>query len=198
MVPAIAHGRVHEKDAVASYAADKTNSGTPVRIRDCGLAVSTDYQYIGASPDGVVFNKSANPHFGLLKVKCPYSAFTKSQSGKDAATQEKGFCLEAASGSPRLRKDHPYYWQVQGQLAVTGMQWCDFVVWIGESLFIQRAHYDSDLWLATILPSLLAFYSSHALPYLTRLSRCSVPSQGSCSCPCSCSISNTTAPHEGV
>lgn len=169
-VPAIAHGRAHEKEAVERYVADKRTSGTPVRVRGCGLVLSTQHRYIGASPDGVVFDKSAKPHFGLLEVKCPYSPFTKSLSVEDAAAQEN-FCLEVVGGSLRLRKNHPYFWQVQGQLAVSNMKWCDFVVWIGQSLFIERVRYDSDLWTSSILPSLCAFYSSHALPYLSRLGR---------------------------
>ena len=68
LVPAILYGRAHEKDAVACHSADKTSSGTSVRIQDCGLVLSTDYRYIRASPDGVVFDKSAKPHFGLQEL----------------------------------------------------------------------------------------------------------------------------------
>ena len=71
LVSAIAHGRVHETDAVASYAADKSNSGTPVQIQDCSVVLSTDYQYMRASPDGVVFDKIAKPHLSLLEIKSP-------------------------------------------------------------------------------------------------------------------------------
>ena len=38
--------------------------------------------------------------------------------------------------------------------------------------YSSSAHYDSELWNSTILLSLLAFYPSHALPYLTCLGHC--------------------------
>ena len=45
-----------------------------------------------------------------------------------------------------LKKDHAYYTQVQGQLALTGAEWCDFVVYTHKGLIIQRIYFESAFW----------------------------------------------------
>ena len=42
-----------------------------------------------------------------------------------------------------LKQGHSYYWQVQGQLLLTGMEWCDFVLFAEEDNLIQRIYQDS-------------------------------------------------------
>lgn len=46
-------------------------------------------------------------------------------------------------GNLELKQGHGYYWQVQGQLLLTGMEWCDFVVFAEEDTLIQRIYRDS-------------------------------------------------------
>lgn len=43
-------------------------------------------------------------------------------------------------GNLELKQGHGYYWQVQGQLLLTGMEWCDFVVFAEEDTLIQRIY----------------------------------------------------------
>ena len=50
--------------------------GQPVEVESAGLVLHTKYRYLGASPDGIVFDVSAHPRFGLLEVKCPRHAFS--------------------------------------------------------------------------------------------------------------------------
>ena len=47
---------------------------------------------------------------------------------------------------PVLKKCHPYYTQVQGQLALTGAEWCDFIVYTHKGLIIQRIPFDLTFW----------------------------------------------------
>ena len=133
-VPAVKHGNEHEDIAVKEYIAAMATRGNGIHVRQCGIALHTDYQFIGASPDGMVCDQSAKPRFGVLDVKCPFSAYAKCWSLKDAAEQDKGFCLQFQDGQLRLKKKHPYYWQVQGQMAITNTSWCDFVVWVSAFL----------------------------------------------------------------
>ena len=49
-------------------------------MRRCGLVLDTDHRYLGASPDGKVFDATAIPRFGLLEVKCPFVALERSLS----------------------------------------------------------------------------------------------------------------------
>ena len=42
----------------------------------------------------------------------------------------------------RLKTEHAYYAQVQGQMGVTGAQWCDFVVYTKRGLYVERVSLD--------------------------------------------------------
>jgi putative phage-type endonuclease len=86
-------------------------------VEECGFFPHPELQ-AGASPDGLIGED------GLLEIKCPNTA-THIDSLK-------------AQDVPKL-----YYWQVMGQLWVTGRKWCDFVSFdprmpANAQLFIKR------------------------------------------------------------
>jgi predicted phage-related endonuclease len=56
-----------------------------------------------------------------------------------------------------------YYFQIQGQLFVTGRQWCDLVYWGPEDYFEERIEKDEEFW-SDIQPRLKGFYFDHLLP----------------------------------
>ncbi len=82
----------------------------------CGFYISTQFPFLGASPNGIA----------LIEINCPYTH--QSHSINDAC-QDVKFCLALENGKPMLKKNHDYYYQIIGQLAVTGAEFCDFVVW---------------------------------------------------------------------
>lgn len=75
------------------------NSGNDVE--ECGF-FAHDTLMAGASPDGLVGDD------GLLEIKCPNSA----THINTLQTQQVPY---------------QYYWQVMGQMWLTGRKWCDFV-----------------------------------------------------------------------
>lgn len=70
-------------------------------VEECGFYAHPDIE-TGASPDGLIGED------GLLEIKCP-----------NTATH-----IETLR---RRTVPSQYYWQVQGQLWLTGRDWCDFV-----------------------------------------------------------------------
>ena len=166
-VPAIIHGKKYEKQAVSDFMTLKASEQHPVKTRPCGIALHTEYRYLGASPDGVVCDDSASPKLGLLEVKCPHIAFIKGLTPEEAANTLSNFCLKSVGGQLRLRRSHIYYTQIQGQLPICNASWYVFVVWVGsvEKLFVERISADPQFW-ETILPKLQAFYTTHAQAYL--------------------------------
>lgn len=115
-----------EADAIWEYCQIKR-----VNHYKCGFVVHPDAPWIGASPDGIIFDPLEQPQFGLLEIKCP-----NIKNYVDAPY------LKVLSGTLQVQPSHAYYWQVQGQLLTTGMSWCDFVVSAQEDVFIQRIHKD--------------------------------------------------------
>ncbi len=49
-----------------------------------------------------------------------------------------------SGGALKLRRQHKYYWQVQGQMLLTGLEWCDFVVCAQEDMLVERIYKDLD------------------------------------------------------
>ena len=64
----------------------------------------------------------------------------------------------------RVKRNHNYYYQVQGELAIMGVPWCDFVVWTKAGIFIERITLDNHLWSNIMLPKLTQFYVDHVVP----------------------------------
>ena len=62
----------------------------------------------GASPDARVCDPSAVPCFGIAEVKC-----------QDISSISGAGHLKMVNGRAKLKNNHKYHWQVQGQLAVT-------------------------------------------------------------------------------
>ena len=163
-VPAIRHGRRNEHQAAYDYVLNLKEANHPVVIRQVGLCLDTQFSYLGASPDRFVYDVGAKFH-GLLEIKCPNKYFGSTPS---IACADKGFCCELVDNTPKLKRDHQYFYQVQGQLAICGLDWCDFVVWYDRRrLTIERVPYDRKFWTDHLLPSLLTFYNQHAQPFLS-------------------------------
>ena len=96
-------------------------------VFDAGIVVNPAYPYIGASPDGKVFNPSISPQYGLLEVKCPFKQRAKTI---EEALADPDFYLLFQEEKYLLKRNHSsgYFEQVQGQMALSGLKWCDFCV----------------------------------------------------------------------
>lgn len=120
---ALIYGRVHKQHAVSAYTKAKFLNNVQVELATTGLHVHPDYPFLAVSPDQLVLENGVE---GLLEVKCPFS---KIGMTPEEACLGIDFCCELRDGAVCLKKNHSYFFQVQGQMAVTGHQWCDFVVW---------------------------------------------------------------------
>jgi len=126
--PAICYGKKHEKVAIVSYVKHQNVNGKIVQVESCGLFVDNSMPWLAASPDAIVSDFSEPIHKrGCLEVKCPYVCETRTI--EDACKMVKGFCLRSVAGQIQLSESHLYYYQIQAQMHVSKLQWCDFVVW---------------------------------------------------------------------
>jgi len=154
-VPSLQWGRKHEEDAFVKYCSLIDNSYT---VRKAGFVIGSP-AYLGASPDGIV--EQENTPVKLIEIKCPFSV--RHLSVKEACADKQFFCL-LESDAIHLKDDHPYYHQVQGTMAMTGIHVTDFIVWTPISMEIEEIKFDSDLWNVSTLPKLQVFYKNHMLP----------------------------------
>ena len=124
-----------------------------------GFVVSEKYPFLGASPDAIVHDPTDASPFGLAEIKCSYSY--RQQSPFEAA-ESSDFCCQldqnAESPKLKLKSKHPYFCQVQGQMAITERSWCDFVIFTQKGISVERIKYDPDFWNDELLPKLTSFY----------------------------------------
>ena len=156
---AIQWGCDHETNAICSYA-----HKTQMAVRECGIFLSSSFPYLATSPDGIISLDDAS--FGLVEVKSP---FKHPKSTIEEACDDASFCLANTDSKVILKRTHDYYYQVSGQLALTGAQFCDSVVWTEIDVHIERISLDAVLW--DDMKSKLAhfYYTCLGLKILERL-----------------------------
>lgn len=143
-----------ESEAASEYCQLKSVNYTP-----CGLVIHPDTPWLSASPDGLIFDPATQPPFGLVEIKCPN---VKSYVDCSYITMQYG--------TSALRESHAYYWQVQGQLLITGLQWCDFVICAQEDMLVQCTHVDHNIT-SVIREKVDQFYFHVFMPYYLSVSK---------------------------
>ena len=135
-VRAIQYGRETEEEAVREYLKRMLSSS----FSKCGFFVHADEPYLGASPDGLVTVEDCET--GCLEIKC---TFAHQYHTIPEACEESAFFLEKTSAGIQLKRNHPYYYQVMGQLGVTGLKWSHFVVFTKKDMHIEKIIFDEKL-----------------------------------------------------
>ena len=101
-----------------------------VRVYSGGFWVpqQPDYYFLGASPDGIIFD--AKEPVRLLEIKCPY------------------YCFPDPGRWPICYKgiDPIYYCQMQGQMSIAGVDICDYVVYHGGNVAVWRVGRNEEFW----------------------------------------------------
>uniref|UniRef100_A0A1X7VS71 Uncharacterized protein n=1 Tax=Amphimedon queenslandica TaxID=400682 RepID=A0A1X7VS71_AMPQE len=82
------------------------------------------------SPDGLVdyIDTDGHQHSGLVKYNCPFTLADQKLSPIEGCSNSV-FCSNLFDNTTILKTSYPYYHQVQGDMEITGRQWCDFVIW---------------------------------------------------------------------
>ena len=129
-------GKRKEDTARKSYVAKMVDKHQNFKCSENGLILNEVYPHFGASPDGLVNCECCGD--GCLEIKCPYTC-------KDKTSIEIGW-LEKHDGSAKLKKQHPYYYQIQMSLFVTDRQYYDLFVWCPNDSHLERITRDNELW----------------------------------------------------
>lgn len=130
-----------------------------------GIYVSPEDCFLAATPDRIVYDCKASQPWGLVEVKCPYSA--RDRTPLEAARTLKNFMLKEVDGELSLDRAHDYFYQIQGQMALTGAKWCDFVVYTKCGIVVERVEWDGEFW-NSVVRQLSAFFYKYFLPkYVT-------------------------------
>ncbi|XP_070547577.1 uncharacterized protein [Ptychodera flava] len=134
------------------YLCGKGHKGS--KIRNSGFVISSDIPFLGASPDGIVECSCCGKLVWLLEIKCCYKHKDKFPS---AAAQDKSYHVYLEGDRVRLKKTSKWYFQIQGQLGVTNLPFCDFVLFTNKGISVDRIHFDEDMW-KSMKARLTSFY----------------------------------------
>ncbi|PFX34305.1 hypothetical protein AWC38_SpisGene888 [Stylophora pistillata] len=130
-------------------------------LADSGLHIRQIWPYLGASSDNIVECNCCGK--GAVEIKCPYKH--KDVCLSEASMVDRTFCLEQKNGILSLKKSHQYYYQVQAQLYICDVDYCDFVVWTPKDIHIERIVPNDEFW-ADITFKATLFFVNGVLPEL--------------------------------
>ena len=146
------YGKEHEKDAI-----DQLSKDCNISILEAKKVVPKSFKWLVCIPDGITEEKDT-----IVEVKCPFKCLNESL--ENVAEIDENFCLEiTGDGELSLRKDHDYFYQVQGMLNIMEVDVCYFAVWTPSQFHHEVIHRDTQLWDEIMFPKLLDFYRVHLL-----------------------------------
>lgn len=153
---AIKHGKsmeIHAKQAYKTYIKSQHRGA---KFQDAGLMLDLNHPFLGASPDLLVNCMCHGA--GLCEVKCPMvTAF------KDYSHLEE---VDEMDGHLKLKKSSEYYYQVQGQMAISNRAYCDFYIFSKAAKpHLERIYFDAAFW-EDIKEKLIYFWLEHLQPFL--------------------------------
>ena len=158
----MAYGIEHESTAVLKY----VNAATePVQVRECGLFVDIENGQLAASPDRIA---TIGGQDVVIEVKCLSSCRTLSPINAIRLKQgESGFAFRVINSGVSLKEKHPYHYQVQMQMAVTGLTQCHVVVFTSpdHDICICEVGFDRVFW-DSMKTKMLDFHASFVVPAL--------------------------------
>lgn len=127
-----------------------------ISVMQCGIIIHPDAPHLAASPDAKVFDPRETMPFGLAEVK---------SCDVDNVSQVKH--LFKVHGQACLKKNHKYYYHVQGQLALSGLMWCDFITDTNTDFTVERIFRDEEV-INSLRNKLDYFYYSIYMDVLLR------------------------------
>jgi len=153
----VKHGIMYEDAALAKYCQSRNLVDSAV-----GLVVNPQIPFLGASPDRLVLENEA---LKLIEIKCPYSLFEKKTS-IDKQIKAGGFYLQMEHDKVVLRKNHDYFYQIQGQLNICGIDTCDLVVFVPpEDTQVVTIKRDQDFFNTEMLPKMSKVWFQYLMPH---------------------------------
>jgi len=152
--PAVRHGIDFESVALCYYY--EAHKERVKSIKPCGVLLNRLYPFLSATPDGIV--ELSDGSLLCLEVKCLYYVGTpKSTQHLMEERRSKAYLQFDSHGTTdstaqsyvTLKKTNRYYYQVQLQLGLAGLNLCHFVVynhWYGNEVTVVEVPFDESFF----------------------------------------------------
>lgn len=126
------------------------------KVREAGLFVDEKLPWLAATPDGLIDEDT------IVEVKCPATA--ENLTPHAAITEKKITSCTIEDGKLKLKENHEYMFQIQGQLHITQRDFCYFVIWTPHGLLTELIERNDDFWESKMVNHLTKFYMESLLP----------------------------------
>jgi hypothetical protein len=150
-------GADNEEKAKSKYLEENKVHHKHLKVKQTGLLIDKERLYLGASADGLVNCDCCESR--VLEIKCPFKHKNKLIS---EALADKKFCLDR---NMNLKIGHQYYTQVQLQMLIHKVGFCDFFVYTNIDCVTVKVKIDVD-FCARLLKKTDNFFFTHVLPEL--------------------------------
>lgn len=133
-----------------------------VIIKDVGIAIPKWNTKIGASIDGEILTLNKN-----IEVKCPLSLYKNLIPYSSSIYSPMDDFLEKTKHFNNKELKNIIFgshWdQIQGQLAITNKQYCDYIVYakFNKKVFVATIYFDMDYWSTVLYPSICTYLKNN-------------------------------------
>ena len=163
-IPSLEWGENNEHNAAAVFMKLEGVKHSHPKLLSCGLFILKSHPYIGATPDNILICKCCECRI-CAEYKCRHSI----REHDVLESCDKTDFLEKFNDFIQLKRNHKYFTQITGQMAIAGAEQCYFVVWTTKGKpIIEKIHFDKVLW-DKVLPNLILVYKSIVQNYLLGL-----------------------------
>ena len=135
-----------------------------IAVREVGIIIQPYLFWLTASSAGLVSDRSVEDEnvLGLVEIKCPKS---KRHSNIAELLNDPSFYIKKEDGYILLKKDHPdgIYAEIQIAMGLSGVKFCDLVVFVFAGLLIVRTQFD-EAYFVSLVYKLNDFYKEYMLP----------------------------------
>ncbi len=109
-----------------------------------GFIISEDKPFLGCSPDGIITCRKCDKF--LIEIKCLWKH--RNLCPKEAAVKT-GICTVSECGDLELKQNHAYYYQIQGQMAISNIHKCYIVFFTSKGIYSVNVPFHNDMWKRT-------------------------------------------------
>ena len=115
------YGTDHDAEARNMHTVKQKRQLKNFTCRQSGVLIDNKNPFLGASADGIGYCECCGN--GVLEIKCPYTNIN--HTAQEAATKDSNFFL---SLDLILKFSHMYYIDIQLQMYINNVNYCDVVV----------------------------------------------------------------------
>lgn len=134
-------------------------------LKECGLIVHPNYPLFGASPDGLSEYNCCGK--GCIEIKCPYSLKDGKDFNEILKLKDPYLLYDDETKRYEINQQHTYFFQIQMQIFLADVQFCDFCIWSPKEMLVLRIFANNEFWVANSQKA-KTFATSVLLPEILR------------------------------